>query len=56
VDHSSDGHDDIMMPVATRKHTSDGLVDVVVPIATRKHGSDGRDIISPVATVFFLFQ
>jgi hypothetical protein len=39
VDHSSDGHDDIM------------------PVATRKHCSDGHDdVISPVVTVFFLFQ
>jgi hypothetical protein len=40
VDNSSDGYDDAIMSVATRKHSSDGH----------------DDIISPVATVFFLFQ
>jgi hypothetical protein len=40
VDHNSDGHDDIIIPVATRKHSSD------------RHD----DVISPIATVFFLFQ
>jgi hypothetical protein len=40
VDHSSNGHDDIIVSVTTRKNSSD------------EH--DG--VISPVATVFFLFQ
>jgi hypothetical protein len=39
VDHSSDGHDDIIVPITTRKHSTDGH----------------DDVISPVATVFFLF-
>jgi hypothetical protein len=40
VDNSSDGYDGIIMSVASRKHCSDGH----------------DDIISPVATMFFLFQ
>jgi hypothetical protein len=40
VDNNSDGHDDIIVPIGTRKHNSDGH----------------DDVISPIATVFFLFQ
>jgi hypothetical protein len=32
VDHSSDGHDDVIVPVATRKHNSDGHDDVISPV------------------------
>jgi hypothetical protein len=40
VDHSRDGHDDVIVSVTTRTHNSDGH----------------DDVIEPVATVFFLFQ
>jgi hypothetical protein len=29
VDNSSDGYDDVIVPVATRKHSSDGHDDVI---------------------------
>jgi hypothetical protein len=31
VDHSSDGHDDIVVPVATRNHNSDGHDGIIYP-------------------------
>jgi hypothetical protein len=40
VEHGSARHDDVIVPIATRKHSSDGY----------------DDVISPIATVFFLFQ
>jgi hypothetical protein len=40
VDHNSDGHDDIIIPIAIKKHSSDGH----------------DDIITPIGTVVFLFQ
>jgi hypothetical protein len=39
MDHNSDGNDDVIMLVATRKHSSD------------RHD----DIIMPITIVFFLF-
>jgi hypothetical protein len=33
VDNSSDGYDDVIVPVTTRKHNSDGHDDVM-PVAT----------------------
>jgi hypothetical protein len=41
VDHSSDGHHDVIVPIATSMHSSDKHDDLIMPIATRKHSSDG---------------
>jgi hypothetical protein len=41
VDHSSDGHDDAIVPVATNKHNSNGHDDIIMTATTRKHSSDG---------------
>jgi hypothetical protein len=41
VDHSRDGHDDVIMPIATSRHSSDGHDDIMMPVTMRKHSSDG---------------
>jgi hypothetical protein len=34
VEHTSDGHGDVIMPVVTWKHISDGHDDVTISVAT----------------------
>jgi hypothetical protein len=55
VDHYSDGHDDIIVSIATSKHSSDGHDDIIMPIATWKHSSDGPMTLSCLSLLYFSY-
>jgi hypothetical protein len=55
VDHSSNGHDDIIIPIAARKHNSDKHDDVFMTVATRKHSSDGPMMSSYLSLLYFSY-
>jgi hypothetical protein len=55
VDQNNDGHDSIIVSIATEKHSIDGHDDIIVPVAARKHSSE-RSMMSSCPTCFFYFN
>jgi hypothetical protein len=53
VDQNNDGHDGIIVSIATQKHSIDGHDDIIVPVAARKHSSE-RSMMSSCPTCFFI--